>query len=609
MKVDSELVLDQHVSSVTVRDPSGAWAVVGIAIVATLGLLPWLDESMFADEGATLYSAHLSWSNLWAQSLHVDLVLLPYYVLVHGWLMVSGNIAWIRTLSLLAYFGTIVVVGWVGLRIAGRWCGVGAAVLTATSTVVVEKALNARPYELSTFLVALSAVALFKWLHDARVRWFWAFTVLAILVAAMQLFSLLAPISMLVCAVLVRPELLRQRLRALIAPLVLLVVVSGAWAVACVGELGQVNWISAQSTESRFFEEVRGPAIGQLYDLVLFVIVALVVLKLAATWTRDVRSAIVGSISRERDVLAVMIGWAVGPTVILAVVSFVHPIYSVRYVAASAPGLALLVSFICVRAFPRAFDRSRLPDRKPHKPPNRMMVIFCAGAAVVLVIGYLVSASGLQEDLQSPADYVAEHAEPGDSLALPDHAVTSAVDYYLAGHSKRVPLWPQLGVQQRYVEGFDLSLHPSDDSPRRVWLLDDATVAGVSRFAEALHDQGYKVVDYKRFNGSTLFVYHATVPSARIFAPSSGATLTGTNALLGAEASSYGVPLSRVQFVLSGGSFSKAVIGTASPTLVGFYLAWNTTTVPDGTYSVQCEATNKLGKRTYSTAIAIKVAN
>jgi hypothetical protein len=33
------------------------------------------------------------------------------------------------------------------------------------------------------------------------------------------------------------------------------------------------------------------------------------------------------------------------PTVVLSIVSLVHPIFSVRYVAASAPGAALLAAF------------------------------------------------------------------------------------------------------------------------------------------------------------------------------------------------------------------------------------------------------------------------
>ena len=193
VKIHSGVTPESKRTSAVAPDRIGQVAVVGTAVAATLGLLPWLGNSMFADEGATLYSAHLSWSNLWAQSLHVDLVMLPYYVLVHFWLMVSGSIAWVRALSLFAYFGTIVVAGGLGLRIAGRWCGIIAAVLTATSTLLILKALNARPYELSALLVALCAVALFKWLDDSRARWLWAFSILAILATATQLFALLAP--------------------------------------------------------------------------------------------------------------------------------------------------------------------------------------------------------------------------------------------------------------------------------------------------------------------------------------------------------------------------------------------------------------------------------
>ena len=227
---------------------------------------------MFADEGATLYSGRLSWSDLWAQSQHVDLVLLPYYVLIHVWMMVSGNIAWVRALSLFAFFGTIVVIGWTGLRIAGRWCGIIASVLTATSALLVEKSLNARPYELSSFVVVLCAVALFRWLEDSRARWLWAFSFLTLVATAMQLFSLLAPVAMLLCVLVVRPELIAHRVRGWLAPVALLAVVSCAWVVACIGEVGQVNWIANASTGTRLLAEVRGPVVGQFYDFILIVI-------------------------------------------------------------------------------------------------------------------------------------------------------------------------------------------------------------------------------------------------------------------------------------------------------------------------------------------------
>ena len=266
---------------------------------------------MFADEGATLYSAHLSWANLWAQSQHVDRVLLPYYVLVHFWLALSGNIAWIRALSLFAFFGTIVIVGWTGMRLAGRWCGIIASVLTATSTILVEKSLNARPYELSTFLVVLCAVFLFRWLEDSRARWLWAFSILALLATAMQLFSLLAPVSMLFGVLVVRPGLVAQRLRALFAPIAVLGVLSCAWVIACIGEVGQVNWIANETIETRLLAEVRGPVVGQLYDFVLIVLAVVIVTKLALVWNGGGRDAVVERVSQDREILGLTLGWAV----------------------------------------------------------------------------------------------------------------------------------------------------------------------------------------------------------------------------------------------------------------------------------------------------------
>ena len=362
VKVHSGVTPESNRTSVVAPDRIGQVAVVGTAVAATVGLLPWLGNSMFADEGATLYSAHLSWSNLWAQSQHVDLVMLPYYVLIHFWLMLSGSIAWVRALSLFAFFGTIVAAGGLGLRIAGRWCGIIAAVLTASSTLLILKALNARPYELSALLVALCAVTLFKWIDDSRARWLWAFSVLALLATATQLFALLAPASMLICVLAVRPRLLARRLRALLAPVVVLAVVSGAWIAASIGQVGQVNWIAQGSIGSRLSAELRGPALGQAYDLVLFGIVVLVVAKLAAIWNRRVRHAVAEQISRDRDIFALTMGWAVFPTVALSIASFAHPVYDNRYVTASAPGVALLVAFVCVRVFPATLDPARASD-------------------------------------------------------------------------------------------------------------------------------------------------------------------------------------------------------------------------------------------------------
>ena len=75
-----------------VNDRVGSWVVGGLALVAVIASVPWLGTSIYQDEGTSLYSAHLSWSDLWTQSQHQDLVLLSYYVLLHFWLLASSSI-------------------------------------------------------------------------------------------------------------------------------------------------------------------------------------------------------------------------------------------------------------------------------------------------------------------------------------------------------------------------------------------------------------------------------------------------------------------------------------------------------------------------------------
>jgi hypothetical protein len=75
----------------------------------------------------------------------------------------------------------------------------------------------------------------------------------------------------------------------------------------------------------------------------------------------------------------------------------------------------------------------------------------------------------------------------------------------------------------------------------------------------------------------------------QVLAPSNGSSVSGTTVL---DASATpGVTVSGVQFVLSGGSLSDQVVGTATPTIYGWIADWDTTTVPNGIYTLQSVAT------------------
>ena len=99
-------------------------------------------------------------------------------------------------------------------------------------------------------------------------------------------------------------------------------------------------------------------------------------------------------------------------------------------------------------------------------------------------------------------------------------------------------------------------------------------------------------------------------PTTKILIPSSGAALSGTSAVLDATASSPdGAPIS-VKFMGSSalnGVFGS--LGTATLTLYGYIFVWNTTSVPNGTYTLQSVVTDVAGNYEYSTGISVTVAN
>jgi hypothetical protein len=92
-----------------------------------------------------------------------------------------------------------------------------------------------------------------------------------------------------------------------------------------------------------------------------------------------------------------------------------------------------------------------------------------------------------------------------------------------------------------------------------------------------------------------------------VLVPSNGATLSGTKVL---DASATGnAVITSVQFELSNGSVTDEVIGTAAPSLYGWFVKWNSTAVANGTYTLQSVATETGGTTAPSPGISVTVQN
>jgi len=423
----------------------------------------------------------------------VDLVLLPYYSILHPWSLISHSIEWARSLSVLAFGLTVFVVGHLGIRLGGRRCGVVAAIAVATNPLMVEAALNARPYALSALAATASVASLMRWLGGNGVRWMWWFCVASVAALLLQMFSILGPLSALAAAVVLRPQVFRAQLRVLVAPIGLLLAAAVSFGAFAAGQRTQIGWIPSLDGRG-LVKALEGPASGVSgrYAIAVLAIAIVGVAFCIRAWKR-------GSPRHTRlefEPFTMFLAWAAFPTVSLVAISLLKPVYFDHYVTASAPGLALAVGLLTARAFDVTAARWSARARA---------IVGCValGVTALVIFGSSVpAAQEVAENLRGAAQYVVGHVGPGGDVALPDHSLTAGIDYYIRADHETVATWPQLAAQP-YIEGLDLKLDRQTLSraPNDVWLVDDGSVTGTSAFIRALEHSGYVRSDTTRLIG------------------------------------------------------------------------------------------------------------
>jgi hypothetical protein len=128
----------------------------------------------------------------------------------------------------------------------------------------------------------------------------------------------------------------------------------------------------------------------------------------------------------------------------------------------------------------------------------------------------------------------------------------------------------------------------------------DGTYTLQSVASDAAGDQGV--------SPGTTIVVENTPPPTSVVVPSDGASVSGTQVGLDATAS-LNVGVSKVQFSLTGGSLNNAIVATATPTMYGWLASWDSTTVPNGTYTLQSKASDNAGHQGVSTGVTVVVDN
>jgi hypothetical protein len=481
-------------SPVSARASAGVFA--GIALIAFVEILPQLNKTIWRDEGAALYSAHLGWRALWQQSQVVDRVLLPYYAFLHLWLAVSNSIEWARLPSLVAFGLTVFMVGRLGERLGGLWCGVIGAVVCGTSPLMIEAALDARPYALATLAATVSVVALMRWYAGEGARWIWLFSLAAIVVVALQIFLVVAPLVVVAVAFALHPQRFLHQWRKLVIPLGLLLVAFAWFASLVVGQKSQIALIGETSIR-KLSENLVGPAsegpsvFGEPgYAEILLVVIVAVLVLFVLKWRK-------GKTEFPRAVLDAFwlcVAWAVIPTVLLVALTFAKLAYVDRYVTASVPGMAIAIALLTTRA---------LQGRRRNRGEARVSLYGVTLVGLVVLLGFtaVVSSREFEENLKGAAQYLQSRSGP-DEIALPDHSLTESIEYYLSPKQANARLWPE-NPSERYMERLDLLVGPRvlDDAANNVWLVNDGSAQGTQAFVSSLQRDGFDLVGSRSFDG------------------------------------------------------------------------------------------------------------
>jgi hypothetical protein len=101
-------------------------------------------------------------------------------------------------------------------------------------------------------------------------------------------------------------------------------------------------------------------------------------------------------------------------------------------------------------------------------------------------------------------------------------------------------------------------------------------------------------------------------PVTRMVSPTNGATLKGKawlTASAGVSIGAFAFNANKVEFVATGGGLRDEKIGSARRTYIGFLYVWNTTTVPNGSYTLKSVAYNSNGKFAPSAGVVVMVRN
>jgi mannosyltransferase len=505
--------------------------VVGI-VAAILGYAGAGVPSYWGDEAASLMSAERSWPSLWAELSQVDAVHGLYYALLHVWIDVFGASEWsTRALSALAVgllaAGTVVLgARWFSLRV-GVVAGIVCAVLPRTTYLATE----ARSYALAAAAAVWLTVAFVTLVQRRRTEvWRWALYGVGF-AASVMLFLHLAVLVLVHAVALAaeRPRAPRGVVRCWIGGTVLGGLLALPLAIVALTQRDQLGYLVY-----RDWARPRHVLVTQWFDSPAVAVIAWVLVIVGVGGSFLARGRLVAPPAGLWPVLA----WFVLPSALLLLAdTLITKTYSPRYASWCLAAVGLLIALgidrvaSAVAAITRRADASHQADTSHRADAPGVATATAAALVVVLAAAaaptYLAQRTEFAKDggadFRAVADYVREHAEPGDAVVFgladrrarePRLAVRLYPDAFtgLDDVQLRVPYDETAGL---WDEVWPLDAVADDLRSDTAWAIDAAgDAAGAVRGGseqrvtptdpDLMRAAGYRLVDRERLPRTTI---------------------------------------------------------------------------------------------------------
>ena len=454
------------------------------------------DRRIGQEESATWWAAGLSWGDLGRLLDHTDVVLAPYYVLMHGWVSLAGTSATVlRIPSLLAMAAAAGLLAVLGRRMFDAATGLVAGLVFAVLPVTSHYAQDARPFAMATLAAVLAAVMLYRALdHEGADRW-GGYALALLLTGLFHLVTAAVVIPFMVLVLVTR----RSRLGAWASVTAVCVAPMSAFVLLRRGETGQASsTVLGWSSLEHFPQQL----LGSLHGVQAMAVLALLGVLLAGrrAWP--------------------LVTWIVVPPLLLFALRNTSNLFDPSYFVFTVPAWALLgAAGLCglVRL---------LPGRASGLAVRQLILgVLVTAALVAAVLPDLKAVRAPlvtgQPDFQAAAQWLVAHQQTGDGITYSgDRGMPQlTLGYALRGDSaapKNVFVQETPEQSGTYTGTPCLAPTVCANGYKRIWLLSTtqpvSLYAGMSAPLTSLLKLTYKTASTQVFAGGITLVLLQQVP-------------------------------------------------------------------------------------------------